>query len=97
MLESAYQALLVKKLESLFNGCVIMKNDPNYRQGFPDLLILFNDAWAVLEVKASADAPFQPNQEWYIAKLRDMSFSACIYPENEREVLGALKEFFGAS
>lgn len=95
MLESAYQAKLIKKLETLFNSCVIMKNDPNYRQGFPDLLVLFNTGWAVLEVKASADAPYQPNQEWYLDKLRGMSFSATIYPENEREVLTALREFFG--
>lgn len=95
MLESAYQAGLVKRLEKLFNGCVIMKNDPNYRQGFPDLLVLFNDGWAVLEVKASENAPYRPNQEWWLAKLRDMSFSATIYPENEHEVLKALKEFFG--
>jgi Holliday junction resolvase-like predicted endonuclease len=95
MLESEYQAKLVKKLESLFNGCVIMKNDANYRQGFPDLLVLFNNAWAVLEVKESATAPYRPNQEWYLDKLRKMSFSATIYPENEREVLTALREFFG--
>lgn len=94
-LESAYQARLVKKLESLFNGCVIMKNDPNYRQGFPDLLVLFNDRWACLEVKAAENAPFQPNQEWYVDKLRRMSFSAVIYPENEQEVLKALREYFG--
>lgn len=97
MLESAYQARLVERLESLFNRCVIMKNDPNYRQGFPDLLILFNDAWACLEVKASENAPFRPNQEYWINRLRDMSFSACIFPENEHEVLTALKEFFGTS
>ena|SRR6187402_3490950 len=96
MIESAYQALLVKKIEKLFNGCVIMKNDPNYRQGFPDLLILFNDAWAVLEVKAAENAPFRPNQEYWVKRLRDMSFSAVIFPENEAEVLKALKEFFGA-
>lgn len=95
MLESAYQALLIKKLEAIFQGCVIMKNDPNYRQGFPDLLILFNDRWAVLEVKQAADSPYQPNQEWYLDKLRRMSFSATIYPENEGEVLTALKEFMG--
>lgn len=95
MLESTFQARLVKKLEALFQGCVIMKNDPNYRQGFPDLLILFNNAWAVLECKASWDAPYQPNQEWYLDKLRAMSFSATIFPENESEVLTALREFFG--
>lgn len=97
MLESAYQARLVKKLESLFNGCEILKNDPNYKQGFPDLLILFNSSWAVLEVKSSYDSPYRPNQEWYLNKLRAMSFSATIYPQNESEVLFALKEFFGTS
>lgn len=97
MLESAYQARLVKRLESIFNGCVIMKNDANYRQGFPDLLILFNDAWATLEVKGAENAPFRPNQEYWIDRLRSMSFSAAIYPENEHEVLTALKEFFGAA
>lgn len=97
MLESAYQALLVKRLEALFNGCVIMKNDPNYRQGFPDLLILFNDAWACLEVKAAENAPQRPNQEHWVDRLRSMSFSAFIYPENEHEVLKALKEFFGTA
>lgn len=96
-LESAYQARLVKRLESEFNGCVIMKNDANYRQGFPDLLVLFNDSWAVLEVKAGENAPFQPNQEWYIDKLRQMSFAAVIYPENEFDVLTALKAYFGTS
>lgn len=96
MLESAYQAKLVKNLEGLFPSCVIMKNDANYRQGFPDLLILFNDRWACLEVKASEDASIQPNQEHWVDRLRLMSFSAFIYPENEREVISALREFFGA-
>lgn len=95
MLESEFQAGLIKKLKVIFHGCEILKNDANYKQGFPDLLILFNDGWAVLEVKASEDAPYRPNQEWYLDKLRGMSFSATIYPENEHEVIGALKEFFG--
>lgn len=95
MLESEFQAGLINKLKALFNGCIILKNDANYRQGFPDLLILFNTGWAVLECKASEDAPYQPNQEWYLDKCRGMSFSATIYPENEHEVIGALEEFFG--
>lgn len=95
MLESEFQAELIKKLKVIFNGCEILKNDANYKQGFPDLLILFNTGWAVLEVKASEDAPYRPNQEWYLDKCRAMSFSATIYPENESEVLRALEEFFG--
>ena len=95
MLESEFQAELIKKLKVMFNGCEILKNDANYKQGFPDLLILFNTGWAVLEVKASEDSPYRPNQEWYLDKCRRMSFSATIYPENEHEVLEALCEFFG--
>lgn len=95
MLESEFQAELIKKLKVIFRGCEILKNDPNYKQGFPDLLILFGTGYAALEVKASEDAPYRPNQEWYLDKIRGMSFSATIYPENEHEVLSALKEFFG--
>ena len=75
-------------------GCVILKNDSEYIQGIPDLLVLFRDRWAMLEVKASEDSPNQPNQEWYIARLNKMSFAAFIYPENEEEVLNDLQRAF---
>lgn len=94
MLESTYQSRLIKKLEKLFPGCIIQKNDSGYRQGIPDLLILFNDRWALLEVKASADAPQQPNQEYYIGRGNEMSFAAFIFPENENEVIRELQQSF---
>lgn len=94
MLESTYQARLIKKLERRFPGCIIMKNDSGYRQGFPDLLVLFNDRWALLEVKASANAAQQPNQEYYVNLGRELSFAEFIYPENEEEVLDALQSTF---
>ena len=40
MTENKYQAKLIKKLEKMFPGCIIMKTDTAYRQGLPDLLIL---------------------------------------------------------
>jgi hypothetical protein len=95
MLERDYQAYLIKELRRRFRGCVVLKNDGSYQQGIPDLLILFEDQWAVLEVKASFDAPEQPNQGWWIEELSHMSFAAFIYPENESEVLNALREAFG--
>lgn len=95
MLESEFQAGLIRKLKTIFHGCEILKNDANYKQGFPDLIVLFGPQWAVLECKASEEAPYQPNQEWYLDKCRGMSFSATIYPENEHEVIRALEEFFG--
>ena len=95
MLESTYQAKLIKRLTSMFPGCLILKNDTAYLQGIPDLLILFREYWAMLEVKPSRDAPNQPNQEHYIHQLDLMSFASFIYPENEEDVLYDLQRAFG--
>lgn len=100
MLESRYQSLLIKTLKRRFPGCVVLKNDTDYQQGIPDLLVLWKNYWAMLEVKpASPTGPedFEPNQEWFIALFDDMSFGACIYPENEEEVLHDLEKAFGTS
>jgi hypothetical protein len=94
MLESEYQAKLIKKLRKMFVGCLILKNDSSYLQGIPDLLILHNDKWALLEVKASEDSDDRPNQHYYVDKASDMSFASFIYPENEKEVLDALRAAF---
>jgi hypothetical protein len=94
MTENQYQAKLIKKLQVMFPGCVIMKNDSGYQQGIPDLIILWEDYWASLEVKASEAASSRPNQDHYIEKLNRMSFAAYIFPENEEEVLSALQQAF---
>lgn len=97
MLERKYQVQLIKKLRILFPGCVILKNDTEYLQGIPDLSIFWRDRWGMLEVKSRkprSSADFEPNQEWYIDLLNNMSFAACIYPENEREVLDELQQAF---
>lgn len=93
VLESKYQAQLIKELRHRFPECVVLKNDCNYMQGIPDLTVLLQDKWVVLEVKASEDAVVQPNQGYYIQKLNDMSFAAFIYPENEEEVLSEISQF----
>lgn len=94
MRESVYQAHVITTLRRRFKGCFILKNDSGYLQGVPDLLVLFEDNWAMLEVKPSESDPFQPNQEYYLQELNAMSFAACIYPENEEEVLDALQRQF---
>lgn len=94
MLESIYQARLIKKLERMFPGCIILKNDANRRQGILDLLILYRVYWASLEVKASANAPHRPNQDYYVRLLDGMSFAAFIYPEIEEEILRGLQRTF---
>lgn len=95
MRETRYQSNVIKKLKDLFPGCIILKNDPSYLQGIPDLVVFYGDKWATLEVKTSKDAPTQPNQPYYVELMNEMSFSAFIYPENEEEVLYALQQAFG--
>ena len=93
-LERDFQAKLIKDLKTIFPGCIVMKNDSSYIQGIPDLLILHDDKWASLENKKSANAKKQPNQEYYVDKMNEMSFSRFIYPENKDLVLEELIHYF---
>lgn len=94
-LESKYQKELIRKLQDIFTGCIVVKNDPNYIQGIPDLLILYKDKWAALECKRNCKASHRPNQDYYVSKMEEMSFAAFIFPENEEFVLNRLKRYFG--
>ena len=94
MLENKFQANLIKKIKSLYPDCIVMKNDPTYIQGIPDLLVLYKDKWVSLECKKSMNARHQPNQDYYVGKMNEMSFSRFIFPENEAEVLKELKHRF---
>ena len=94
-LESKYQKELIRKLQDIFVGCIVVKNDPNYIQGIPDLLILYKDKWAALECKRNGKASHRPNQDYYVSKMEEMSFAAFIFPENEEFVLNRLKRYFG--
>lgn len=93
-LESQFQKDLIDEIKQEFPGCVAIKNDSGYIQGFPDWTILYKDKWAVLEAKREKDAPKQPNQEYYVEQLDGMSFSRFVYPENKEEVLNELRKTF---
>lgn len=94
-LESAFQKDLMDEIRNRYPGCVILKNDSSYIQGFPDWTILYKDKWAVLEAKCSKNAKKQPNQPYYVDKLNTMSFSRFVYPENKDDVLRELEQIFG--
>ena len=94
MLENRFKTKLIGELENMFPGCIITHLDPNEIQGIPDLLILFEDKWAVLEGKKNARASVRPNQEYYVNLMNDMSFGRFIYPENKDEVLDELYLYF---
>ncbi len=95
MVERDYQKYLVRKLKEMFPGCIIVKNDAQLKQGIPDLLVLHHDKWASLEVKKDRLAQHQPNQDFYVERMNEMSYASFIYPENEEEVLKKLEEVFG--
>jgi len=92
--ETAYQAKLIKKIQTIFPDCFILRNDPLRNQGIPDILLLFGSSWAMLEVKLSKDSENQPNQEFNVNMFNRMSFASFIYPENEDDVLYALQTKF---
>lgn len=94
MRENQFQAKLIKDLKKIFPGCIVMKNDANYIQGIPDLLILYGNRWACLECKKSGKAKHQPNQEYYVELMNEMSFARFISPENKEEVIGELQQTF---
>ena len=94
MLESSFQAQLIKDLKKIFPGCIVTKNDSSYIQGIPDLTIFYKDKWATLECKQNVRAKKQPNQEYYVGRMNEMSFSKFICPENKEEVLYELQQTF---
>lgn len=96
MKENQFQAEFIRELKREFPGCVVLKNDANYLQGFPDLLLLYNSHWAALECKRSEDASHRPNQDYYIQKLGEMSYARFVHPENKSEVLNELQQAFGS-
>lgn len=93
-LESKFQKELMDEIRKQYPGCVILKNDSSYIQGFPDWTILYKNKWAVLEAKRSRTADKQPNQPYYVDKLNSMSYSRFVYPENKDEVLQELQQIF---
>lgn len=91
MRESTFQRRLIWQIKELFPGCIVIKNDANYIQGIPDLLILYKNKWAALECKRSEKEHHQPNQDYYIALLDEMSYASFVYPENKEVVLDELQ------
>lgn len=94
--ENRFQSNLVREIQERLPGCFVLKNDgSNVPQGFPDLLILYEDKWGSLECKRCEKAGKQNNQEYYVDRLNNMSFSRFISPENKEEVLHELLSAFG--
>lgn len=98
MLERDFQPLVKKELEAALPDCVVIKQDPNTSfQGVPDLIVLYGDYWASLEVKKDPKAKRQPNQEHYTEKwnrMGDASYAGFIDPTNYKEVISEIQSTF---
>ena len=93
-LEKQFQKEVIRDLKNEFENSIVTKLDSGHTQGIPDLLILYGNKWATLECKKSKKAHRQPNQEYYVNKMNNMSFSRFIYPENKEEVFDELHKAF---
>lgn len=92
MKENAYQAKLIKKLKAMFPNADILKNNANYKQGYPDLMVRIGFQVFMLEVKASAKSKHQPNQDYYVDRINETGgFARFVYPENEKEILNEIQ------
>ena len=94
VIESKFQSDLIKELKSKFEGCIILKNDPNYIQGISDLTIFYKNKLAILECKKNKNAKRRPNQEYYVSLMNNMSCSYVIFPENKNNIIDCLDKFF---
>ena len=93
-LEKDFQSKLIKDLKKTFDGCIVTKLDANHIQVITYILILHKDKWATLECKKADGSSKRPNQEYYVGKMNEMSFSRFISPDNKEEVLNELKVHF---
>lgn len=91
MLESKFQSDLKNDILKRLPGSMVLKNDPNWIQGIPDLLILYKNHWAALEVKRAPGAAHQPNQDFYVQELNGWSYAAFINPDNKEDILDELQ------
>lgn len=94
-LESAFQNdTVIKAIKQRIPGALILKNDPTYLQGIPDLTVIHGSRCAMLEVKRDAKASRRPNQEYYIRHIRERGgFASFIHPENLDDVLDDMSAF----
>ena len=92
MLEREFPAKVIKEIKDRLPGCIVLKNDASYIQGIPDLLVLHNNRWGMLECKKAKTSKHQANQDYYVNKANSMSFARIIFPENKEEVLNDLQQ-----
>lgn len=96
-LESEFKRKLIMKIKTMYPGAIVLKNNANQIQGFPDNIILEGNHWAVFDAKKDEFSSHRPNQDYWINLLNEMSFASFVYPQNEEEFLYELQQTFGTN
>lgn len=82
MKESTFQKKIIDTIKAKYPGAIVLKNDANYLQGIPDLLVIFRSKYLFIECKVSGTASHQPNQDYYVNYVNSVGGYACfMYPE----------------
>ena len=97
MKENRFQAKLIQRLKTDYPDAIVIPNDGNYIQGFPDVTIFAGEKYGMFECKKGEHEPHQPNQDYYIDKIDSMSFARFIYPENYESTLDEFARFINES
>lgn len=92
---NGFKSKFMRDLQKLYPYSYILLLDPNYVQGVPDVLILDGPNWATFEVKRSRSAKRQPNQDWHVEQMNEMSYSRFVSPETRKDILDELQRAFG--
>jgi hypothetical protein len=93
---NGFQYQMRKRLEREFPGCIVLKNDPSWIGGIPDLLMVWGPHWAALETKAEPKSKRQPNQPFYVDKMDRMSYASFVSQDNVEEVIDEIHRSFGS-
>lgn len=82
-IEGKLQSDIIKWLKS--KGAYVLKTRPipGIPVGCPDIIFLYEGAWAAIECKASRTAKYRPGQKATLARLGLWSpFVYVVYPQN---------------
>ena len=96
--EGKFKTKLKQEIMERLPGSMVFYLNPNDIPGIPDLEVLYQDRWAVLEAKNSEAEYYRDlkrdeklAQQYYVDKMNKMSFAAFIFPENKEELLNAME------
>ena len=95
MKESVLQKKVIDEISERLPEAIVIKNDANYLQGYPDLSVHYNGMFALLETKQHEDSSKRPNQEYYINKTNNEGgFARFINQENKDVILDEMERSF---